>query len=289
MANYLERVAASASRRAAVAKPPNSGPPVLPAGRDFSLAVEEPFASDQDQFFEPLETQATARVEQHAEIPPTPKVEVAEQPQTTARNATAAPPMEPEPKPRPSNQRSSTDSPFTVSVPRTLRPISAANVPNEPPRERSRLRTSTTFAPQEFEPREEPTPIVPSASADVEQVTDEAAPPNPPLADRTEEHQAPTPRPEAAVSDTSPAPRVEVRLDGPVKHAEPAAPSALSVHLPSAGGATKQEQSRISIGSLEVLVNNHPKVTSAPPAPAPSRSERLNLEKRYLDRFRLRH
>jgi hypothetical protein len=62
------------------------------------------------------------------------------------------------------------------------------------------------------------------------------------------------------------------------------------VHVPPVAGSTpRQEQSRITIGSLEVLVNNHPRVTPARPAPAPSRTESLNLEKRYLDRFRLRH
>ena len=58
---------------------------------------------------------------------------------------------------------------------------------------------------------------------------------------------------------------------------------------PAAGNTTRQDQSRVHIGSLEVLVNNHPQITPVRPAPAPSRTERLNLEKRYLDRFRLRH
>jgi hypothetical protein len=65
----------------------------------------------------------------------------------------------------------------------------------------------------------------------------------------------------------------------------------MPVHLPAvaSNNITRPEQSQISIGSLEVLVNNHPKVTTSRPAPAPSRTERLNLEKHYLDRFRLRH
>ena len=73
MANYLERVASSAGRRAAIAKPPVSGPPVLPVGRDFSIAPEAAFASDEDQFLEILETSAPARTEEHAEIASTPK------------------------------------------------------------------------------------------------------------------------------------------------------------------------------------------------------------------------
>jgi len=63
----------------------------------------------------------------------------------------------------------------------------------------------------------------------------------------------------------------------------------MPVHLPPAtGNATRQDQSRVHIGSLEVLVNNHPQVTTVRPAPPPSQTESLNLEKRYLDRFRLR-
>ena len=73
MANYLERVASSAGRRAAIAKPPTSGPPVLPAGRDFSNAPADPFASDEEQFVESLETLAPARTEKHAAIPSAPK------------------------------------------------------------------------------------------------------------------------------------------------------------------------------------------------------------------------
>jgi len=80
-------------------------------------------------------------------------------------------------------------------------------------------------------------------------------------------------------------------VDGPsrVQAAEPSPPPATPVHLPQAIGTIRQEQPRISIGSLEVLVNNHPRIPTTRPAPAPSRSEKLNLEKRYLDRFRLRH
>jgi hypothetical protein len=64
----------------------------------------------------------------------------------------------------------------------------------------------------------------------------------------------------------------------------------MPVHLPPApSNATRQDQSRVHIGSLEVLVNNHPQIAPVRPAAAPSRTESLNLEKRYLDRFRLRH
>lgn len=280
MANYLERVASSAGRRTTTARPPNSGPPLLPAGRDFSLAVEDPFASDGDRFLEPFETPAPAR---SAEIASTPKLEVTEESGTTAtqdpKSVSSAVPKTPPP-----HERLSSKAPFTVSVPRTLRPISTVNVPptvpNEPPHERPRV--------------QEPQPLVPSSVSDVkdvvQSVTSEADTPTPTVAGPTEEHQAPIPK-TVASSEATPIPRVE-RVDQPrgLVVAEPSPPSALPVHVPPVAGSTpRQEQSRITIGSLEVLVNNHPRVTPARPAPAPSRTESLNLEKRYLDRFRLRH
>src|SRR5262249_33621357 len=73
---------------------------------------------------------------------------------------------------------------------------------------------------------------------------------------------------------------------------EPLHPAALPVPVPPVvvGSPVKQEQSRISIGSLEVLVNNHPPVAPAsPPTSISLLNEKANLERRYLDRFRLRH
>ncbi len=299
MANYLERVASSAGRRAAIAKPPASGPPVLPAGRDFSIAPEAPFASDEEPFVESLETLAPARSEKRAEAPSAPGVEVAGESKTTATpEATLAAPVEPEPKPRTSVGRLSSESPFTVHVPRTLRPTATPKVPpttaDEPPPERPRVRTSTTIGPEEFRTKAEPEPVVNSAVREVkESVTEEpfATTPTPRVAASVEEHQTPVPvRTEATLSDATPIPRVD-RVDGPARHsAEPSPPPAVPVQLPPVvNNAAREDQSRISIGSLEVLVNNHPRVTTVRPATTPSRSERLNLEKRYLDRFRLRH
>ena len=304
MANYLERVASSAGRRAAIAKPPTSGPPVLPAGRDFPIAPADPFASDEEQFVESLETLAPARTKERTEIPSAPKVEDAGESKTIAtRNETLAAPVEPEPKPRTSVERLSSEAPFTVHVPRTLRPGIAPNVPppsaaSEQPRERPRVRASTTIKPEEFTIGEQPVPLVRSDDSDVsetkESVTAEAdtpARPTPRVTAHVEEHQAPVPvRTEATLSDITPMPRVD-RVDGPAKHStEPSPPPAVPVQLPPVvNNAARQDQSRISIGSLEVLVNNHPRLTTVRPAPAPSRGERLNLEKRYLDRFRLRH
>jgi hypothetical protein len=256
---------------------------VLPPGRDLSLAVEDSFASEQDQFLEPFETPAPAR---SAEIASTPKLEVTEESSTTPtqdpKSASSA-----VPKPRPLQERLSSEAPFTVSVPRTLRPISTENiqptVPTEPPRERPRVQASTT--------REEPTPIVHSTDSDVKEVKESVMTEvRSAVANPIEEHQAPIPR-LVHTEVTAPIPRVD-RVDGPPRLtvAEPSPPSALPVHVPPViSSVTKQEQSRITIGSLEVLVNNHPRVTPSRPTPTPSRTERLSLEKRYLDRFRLRH
>lgn len=297
MANYLQRVASSAGRRAAIAKPPVSGPPVLPAGRDFSLASADPFAIDEEQSVQSSATGRPARTEERADTPSAAK---ATQPETLAA------PLEPRPRPRPAQEQLSSESPFTVQVPRTLRPSATPNVSpttsNEPHHERSRVRASTTLRPEEFAIGEQPAPILRSTDSFANESTSvTAAPdttasmpqPGPSVADRDEKLQAPKQvHTEATRYDTTPIPRVD-RVDGlakfPVHSAEPAPPPATPIHLPPAISTARQEPSHIHIGSLEVLVNNHPRVTAARPAPAPSRTERLNLEKRYLDRFRLRH
>lgn len=293
MANYLERVASSAGRRAAIARPPASGPPVLPAGRDFSIAPADPFASDEAQFLDTLETHAPARTQESAEIASTTKSEITQE-SSAPRVTTSAAPHEPKPNPRPPVERLSSESPVTVHLPRTLRPISTANVPAPAPAEAPRRRASTPVVHEEFTTNNEPTPLAHTANTDVGKesantTTDTPAQPETPVPDRVEQVLKPV-HTETLLPDTTPIPRVD-RAVGPAgQTAEPSPPPAMPVHLPpAASNTTRQEQSRISIGSLEVLVNNHPRVTTTRPAAAPSRSERLNLEKRYLDRFRLRH
>ena len=306
MANYLERVASSAGRRAAVAKPPASGPPVLPPGRDISIAAVDPFAGDEEQFVETIETRTPLRTEERVEFPAAAKVESPKERKTAAtQNETLTAAVEPQPKPRPVQERLSSDSPFTVSVPRTLRPGVTPKVPpmaEEQPREPQPPRASTTVGPEEFTIAGEPAPVVRSTEPVVNEISEPVAAeadttgftpqPKQVVGNRADEHQAPV-RTEAALTDAAPAPRVD-RVDGPARFAlqpaEPSPPPASPVHLPPVAASTSRpEQSRISIGSLEVLVNNHPRATPVQPAAAPSRSESLNLEKRYLDRFRLRH
>lgn len=198
MPNYLERVASSAGRRAAIARPPNSGPPVLPSGRDLSPATDDPFASDQDQFLESFEAPAPAPAPS-AEIA-TPNLEVTEESRTTPTQA-AKSVSSAVPKTRPLQERLSSESPLTVTLPRTLRPITSskapAPVPSEPPRERP------------------PAPIVQSTTyvTEVKQsVITEAdiAQPQPIVTEITEEQQPPAPRPiHTEIADTTPIPRVD--------------------------------------------------------------------------------
>lgn len=249
-----------------------------------------------------LETSAPARIEAHAEIASTPRSEIVEEPTAPRVTGSVAPP-EPKTNPRSTHERLSSDSPFTVQVPRTLRPVSTANVPMpapaETPREQPSVRASTPVAGEEVTTYVEPAPVVHSANSDVvnESTTTTTASdmpatpaqPKPPVANQRAEHQQLKPvHTESVVPNATPIPRVE-RVDGPTR-SEPSPPSALPVHLPPvAANTARQEQPRVHIGSLEVLVNNHPRIPTVRPAAAPARSERLNLEKRYLDRFRLRH
>jgi hypothetical protein len=72
---------------------------------------------------------------------------------------------------------------------------------------------------------------------------------------------------------------------------EPVPAAVLAVNLPpvATGNPLKQEESRITIGSLEVTVNNRPPVTPVrTAASAPLLNDKGSLERRYLDRFRLR-
>ena len=287
MANYLERVASSAGRRAAIAKPPSSGPPLLPGA--LPLPVEGLFPSDADQSFEASshERREPLPPEERAEIKPPALVEV---PRPSEPREDVHPP---EPKPRASQESLSSEPPFTVHLPKTLRPVSASTVPppvaHEQPPPRAPLPASTVVG-----------PITSGLEVTHSAEVDTTVPPvetKAPDTDRGNKRQAPAATPiktEAAVSETLPVPRVH-HEDGPLvqpDRVEPSPRASSPVHLPPvvAGTPARQEQSRITIGSLEVMVNNHPPVTpSRPPAAAASRSEQLNLEKRYLDRFRLRH
>lgn len=295
MANYLERVASSAGRRAAIARPPSSGPPLLPGA--LPVPAEGLFPSDTDESFEASshDRRESSRPEERAEVKPPSPVEVPLTARMTEPRDDVPPP---EAKPRASHESLSSEPPFTVHLPKTLRPLSASKVPppsaHEQPLPRAPLPAST-----EAGPRLSGLEVTHSAEVDTTAPPVETKGPDterdnePPARQQPLREAVATPiKTDAAVSETLPVPRVHD--DGRQMHSDSVEPSPRAsspVHLPpvAAGSAPRPEQSRITIGSLEVMVNNRPPVTPSRPAAMPSRSEQLNLEKRYLDRFRLRH
>src|SRR5215217_1237543 len=149
MANYLERVAFSAARKAAVAKPPTSGPPLMPAGREFIPSGQETFAGDEDDL-------------SGARTPDKPA-------QSRAADATssAGPTVEAEPAPRPPMPVSlRNEAPFPVHLPKTLRPISAEKVPPSVPEAPTSGRVVLT-EPSPIVERSERVKVVQSVEAEV--------------------------------------------------------------------------------------------------------------------------
>jgi len=280
MANYLERVASSAGRKAAVAKPPSSGPPVLPAGRDFLPHGQELFSSSDDEPF------AGGVVDKAGK----PQRSGSEESKTATPRAGSTVNVEPPPGPTASTVSLKNDSPFTVHLPKTLRPVSqekpSAPVDAEPPpipAPRFEASRSLGVEPNETRsdderPASSATPGSvdhwPTGEAVVEEFEMKPATPEPrPAAFR---------EPEVTAKRTSTPPGT--RSDGPLPVAMPKQTPAVVV-----GSASRPEPSRISIGEFEVIVNNHPVVQPVrPPAAAPRQSNNANLERRYLDRFRLR-
>lgn len=305
MANYLERVASSAGRRAAIANPPASAPPLLPASRDLSLPAERSLPSDDDQFFAEAdhinpERPNSSRSEELSTITPT---------ASRARNEVTAEPRATEPpsKPATSEKLLSRESLFTVQLPKTLRPITTAKIPPSVANDagdRARSPAPVNAVAKEITADEESGKVIRSSDLTVQESmrleVDTDRPPARTVADPSDELQSPTRRQirtKPAVTETPPIRPLD-RDDRPGKipahsrsHRDEPLPTAMPVPIPVVvASAARPEQSRISIGSLEVMVNNHPPVaTVRPSTSAPSRGEKVNLERRYLDRFRLRH
>lgn len=285
MANYLERVASSAGRRDAFAKPPSSGPPLLPA-KDLSLPAEGSLPSDDDQVFELRnqdgpERRESSQAEKLSDVTPTLNERPGADAETTKLRGDLISRVEPVAKP--AQESLTSEAPFTVHLPKTLRPITDARF--QPSVETEQQPGAPSHVPAradstEFTVDREPIPVVQSsADSEVKESVTFAAQRSPLRAKA---------RAAGPGGERQPAP-----VRQPVKRsAEPLPLAALPVQVPPVvvGSPARQAQSRISIGSLEVLVNNHsPLNTVRPPASAPLRSEKLNLERRYLDRFRLRH
>ena len=274
MANYLERVASSAGRRAALAKPPSSGPPLLPA-RDLSLPGEGSLPSDDDQFFELRnqggpERRESSQAEKLSDVPPTLNERPGADAETIKLRGDLISRVEPVPKP--AQESLSSEAPFTVHLPKTLRPI--ADTRFQPSVESEQQPGAPSHAPvgagsTGFTVDKEPIPVVQSSAGSEVKV------------------------PVTFAAGKSPVRGSKKILVHSTSHsAEPLPPAALPVPVPPVvvGSPVKQGQSRISIGSLEVMVNNHPPAAPTRPPASPSLlNEKANLERRYLDRFRLRH
>ena len=316
MANYLERVASSAGRRGALVKPPSSGPPLLPA-RDVSLSIDGSLATD-DQFFERRdqsgpERRESSSVETVSDDTPTLNERPGADTETTTLRSDFISRGEPVAKPAveslsseapfrvhvPKNERPgadaestklhgdvisrvepvakpaleslSTEAPFRVHLPKTLRPIADTRL--QPSVESEQQPGAASHVPagsgsREFRVDKEPIQVVQSsADSEVKEPVSSAAGRSPVWGSN------------------------KILVHSTPHKAEPVPPAALPVHVPPVvGSPVKQEQSRVSIGQLEVVVNNHPPVAHARPTGSTSLlNEKANLERRYLDRFRLRH
>lgn len=260
MANYLERVAYSAGRRAAVAKPPSSAPPLLPV-KDSSLPAEGSLSGSDDPSFDlrnqgGVEKRESSQGEKLSDATPTLNERPGTDPETTKLRGGIISRVEPV---KSTQGPLSSDTPFTLHLPKTLRP-------GEQPL--AALHLPAGSGSTEFTVDKEPIPVVQSSSdSEIEESATFAS----------------------GGSRVLGANGIEVRSTS--HSAYPSPPPALRVPVPPVvvGSPVKEEQSRISIGSLEVMVNNHPSVAPArPPASTSVLNERASLERRYLDRFWLR-
>lgn len=287
MANYLERVASSAGRRAALAAPPSSGPPLVPA-RDVSLSVHGSLATD-DQFLElgdqsGPERRESSPAEKVSDVTPSLKERPGADTETTTLRSDFISRVDPVAKP--AVESLSSEAPFRVHLPKTLRPIADTRL--QPSVEREHQPGAASHVPAgagstEFTVDKEPIPVVQSsADSRVKESVGFAA---------GKVHVRPKESVTVAARTSSVRGSNKILVHSTSHNAEPLPPAALPVHVPPVvGSPVKQEQSRVSIGQLEVVVNNRPPVAHARPTASTSLlNEKANLERRYLDRFRLRH
>ena len=320
MANYLERVASSAARRAAVAKPPTSGPPLLPA-KDLSLPVEGSLPHYEADSFEAAapgapEKRESPRSEKLSQVAPAINKTARTEAPKPRHDAVAR--VEPLARPaRPALARQeplSSEAPFTVHLPKTLRPLADNNIQATVENEQPQPRRTPALIPTkeiaaEFSNVDEPRAAVPRSSDSVAEQPATFAGEETHVRPDDKANEAaqlvdeprPAPVKQSPVHVVVPEPVVladaeERLIQVPAQHVsarnEPVPAAALPVQLPSpvaAGSQRRQEQSRVHIGSLEVTVNNHPPAIPARTArPISLQNDQTNLERRYLDRFRLK-
>jgi len=303
MANYLERVASSAGRKAAVAKPPSSGPPLLPAGRDFLPPTQELFSGNDEDLF------GESSVDEPNKLEPSRLGESTAATETARPRAESPLRVEPPAAPTPTPVSLRNESPFIVHLPKTLQPVITEKHPlrvsDEPP-DRVALTDSSGMTKRSMAD-EASVEVLQSSDTEIKEtktrytVADERStrPMAPKSLDRRSDNEpvvkkidmeamVPEPQP-VELRDREVTP---TRIPTPTRtHGDEHLPIAVPRQPPAVvvGGGSRPEPSRISIGQFEVLVNNHPVLeTVRPPAAPPMQSNSINLEKRYLDRFRLR-
>ena len=304
MANYLQRVAMSGARTAPAATPAPATPPILPeiALSGFSPEVRSTGAVPDDN----------ARAERPT--PPSPDPEMAG-PALSMSPPASAPAI---PSPKGGEQE-------TVPAPSTVRPVERPPVRNKLPGIPDPIRVPKALRPPVPPALEFKTPRVVSAGpsrlpvpapspAPHSAKTPGELPPPPPQSESLTAPRPPEPLPLRPFATSEQTTSV-IRSERPPAHRRPPvlaqphnrqapplltsaiadqprpvprAPRAAPDTIPTTAAALPRKETRITIGRVEVQVNNRllqPPMPSPRPAPAETR---LNLESRYLNRFSLR-
>lgn len=289
MSDYLRRVATSAARKATAVRPAGSAPALLPLSPAWLGPLPEAASSD-EPFVKPSTSPEQDTVEPSSQETdaPSPLNETVVGALTQPRGAQDVRPA----------RAANIKAPFTVQLPKTLLPLShtqsmhterptkqAPPLPTQPAHPPAAAAATPAHNAQgnQQEPVEagEQAAASPGAKA---RATNAA--PTPPRAEEMSTSAVPP-----AEAELPHAPRPAASVTAAAHDALPPQPAPLVRLPPSLSDATAQRQPpRITVGRLEVLVNNHPPAAAAahPPTPRPTSRGTEPFERRYLDRFRLR-
>ena len=295
MPNYLARVAAAGMRTTIPAKPPVAGPPILPGHSPPNFAVATGIEQGEGQGIQP-------EINEEQVVPALPAA-------TLALNKPVSP-STPESMQLEDQAPSTIDATPVIQAPRTLRPAYKAR-PDSPqlhqveairsggstsPMSSTGTTMSSSIMPSPVAPRiKEPTdkgPVIPGVSlpramlessdtlpvaavkqiSQVNQVTQPTALQSADKVRLEREHGIlPT---QAALKQTATPPMPPAQASAPL--------------MPPANNPTSR-QVKLTIGQLDVQVNNRqPAHPARPSTPTISSEATDTLEQRYLDRFRLK-
>jgi hypothetical protein len=302
MSDYLRRVATSAARKATTARPAGSAPPLLPPSMAWLAPLQEAPSSD-EPFVKPTISprQDTFESSTQETAAPSSSDETAAEANTEPRGAQAVRPA----------IAANIKAPFTVQLPKTLRPVAHTQAIHTE-------RSANQALPSSTQPTSAHVPTAAITPARNEQSNQQLVQASEQI--EASEQMATTPGEEARVTSAAPVQltsavpvqsRARETSTSAVPPAEPEllnvpqheAPMTAAAHIalppqpapivrlpPALSDASAQRQMpRITVGRLEVLVNNHPPASAAsPPAPRPPSNGTEPFERRYLDRFRLR-